>query len=356
MLEYYSIIIVIGVCSMLIMLAVLFLDETLPKVNARWFIIVFITLICASITEWIVIYLEYINSNLILLNTIAMATVFFVTTSIPVLFAWAVDEVKSTKFRVIIFTALFFNFMLPFSTFYTNAIFYYDENNVYNRGNYFILYIFAMLFSFFILFVNTYKISRKFQNRNNYILGIILALIFSSIYIHFSFGYIYIMWIGASIAFSMLYIYYSSLVNQTDVLTTLLNRRCYENKLYDLKTDATILMLDVNYFKMINDVHGHSFGDYCLSEIGKTIKSVYGKYGLCYRVGGDEFCVVLIDKTIHIDILNKTFQEQLSNIHSEIPLPTVSIGYSYFYYGISSIHEILDNADKMMYENKRKYK
>ena len=44
---------------------------------------------------------------------------------------------------------------------------------------------------------------------------------------------------------------------------------------------------------MINDEHGHIAGDKALIKIAKTIYKAMGKYGYCYRIGGDEFCVIL---------------------------------------------------------------
>ena len=52
-------------------------------------------------------------------------------------------------------------------------------------------------------------------------------------------------------------------------------------------------MIDANDFKLINDTYGHQCGDWALAKISEAILNVYSKVGFCYRIGGDEFCVIL---------------------------------------------------------------
>ena len=54
-----------------------------------------------------------------------------------------------------------------------------------------------------------------------------------------------------------------------------------------------LIVFDVDDFKHVNDVYGHVKGDLCLSVIANCIKGAYAQYGYCYRIGGDEFCVLL---------------------------------------------------------------
>lgn len=120
---------------------------------------------------------------------------------------------------------------------------------------------------------------------------------------------------------------------------------------YMILKPAKIIIFDVNNFKTINDTYGHSFGDYCLKEIGYAIKKTYGNYGLCYRIGGDEFSVILLKNLNNIEKLNKNFNQLL--IHNkEKNLPSVSIGYSHYEAGVSSIQKVIENADDMMYKTK----
>ncbi len=75
--------------------------------------------------------------------------------------------------------------------------------------------------------------------------------------------------------------------------TRLLNRRCIKRNTENMKSPACVLFFDVNNFKSINDTFGHSEGDNCLSAVASKIMSVYGRFGYCYRIGRDEFCVMI---------------------------------------------------------------
>ena len=54
-----------------------------------------------------------------------------------------------------------------------------------------------------------------------------------------------------------------------------------------------MVVFDVDDFKQINDRYGHIQGDLCLAGIAECIKNSYANFGYCYRIGGDEFCVLL---------------------------------------------------------------
>lgn len=85
-----------------------------------------------------------------------------------------------------------------------------------------------------------------------------------------------------------------------DVMTGLANRSQFQSKLSDLcacntdrNTGGTLLLVDLDGFKDVNDTFGHSSGDECLKEVALRLASVCGKAELVARVGGDEFAVLL---------------------------------------------------------------
>ena len=76
--------------------------------------------------------------------------------------------------------------------------------------------------------------------------------------------------------------------------------------------EVTVLMLDLNDFKLINDTRGHEEGDRVLQEIGKLLSDTFGKEH-CYRYGGDEFLVVVPD------ISSSEFNEKLEILKQNKP-------------------------------------
>ena len=86
-----------------------------------------------------------------------------------------------------------------------------------------------------------------------------------------------------------------------DMLSGLANRRGFQSRLdfewmkaqqYD--SELSLLMIDVDHFKLFNDTYGHPEGDACLSRLGETLSAVAGEtMGFAGRYGGEEFCLLL---------------------------------------------------------------
>lgn len=148
-----------------------------------------------------------------------------------------------------------------------------------------------------------------------------------------------------------------------DELTHVNNRKWLnDNKLKEdtrlLKEDGVLAMIDLNYFKLINDTHGHLIGDKILIFIANELK----KTGFdVVRFGGDEF-IVLFPKTISeenaFDILNKLREIILhKKFKSKTTLfrTSFSIGVSE-YSANDELSSAIELADKNMYADKQKIK
>src|SRR4030066_1434790 len=139
----------------------------------------------------------------------------------------------------------------------------------------------------------------------------------------------------------------------TDSLTELFNRRNFET-IIEKEFSRTIrnqpptscLMIDIDYFKKINDEYGHHSGDMVLREVAKIIKSSVREIDTIARWGGEEF-IVLLPETKQEDALQsaKRILEAISN-HQFSGIPgkiTVSIG-------LASVPEAsIDTADQMIH-------
>ncbi|MDD6351039.1 MAG: GGDEF domain-containing protein [Lachnospiraceae bacterium] len=134
----------------------------------------------------------------------------------------------------------------------------------------------------------------------------------------------------------------------------LLNRRCYETNTRNIGSRAAILFFDVNKFKQVNDSYGHNVGDICLKNIAACLRASYGKFGTCYRIGGDEFCVILEDGLDKLDELNASFRNSIEKIRAEDHrMPNVALGYAFYDSAASHIQKVIEEADRKMYQNKR---
>jgi len=91
----------------------------------------------------------------------------------------------------------------------------------------------------------------------------------------------------------------------TDVLTKTYNRQYYNEKVSELiflhkryKTPCSVIMYDIDNFKHINDTYGHVMGDKVLIEMSKLIKALLRSSDYLFRVGGEEFIVLLLETTV----------------------------------------------------------
>lgn len=91
-------------------------------------------------------------------------------------------------------------------------------------------------------------------------------------------------------------------LSMKDQLTKIYNRAGFQMKMEEMLTKAKsgqtafgLCMIDVDDFKDINDTHGHLYGDECLCNVAKTIRSCFGKNAEICRYGGDEFVVLSLD-------------------------------------------------------------
>lgn len=121
-----------------------------------------------------------------------------------------------------------------------------------------------------------------------------------------------------------------------DALTGIANRRKFDNFLLekwliltDIQEPISLILLDLDFFKLYNDRYGHQEGDYCLMQIAKTIEmSVYNKSYLVARYGGEEFAVVLpqcdakiareIAEKIRVDIERAAIPHEDSKIAAHV--------------------------------------
>ena len=148
----------------------------------------------------------------------------------------------------------------------------------------------------------------------------------------------------------------------TDNLTGIRNRRCFEEdteKLVDEKVNFTVIAVDMNNLKKINDELGHKFGDEALIKVANGLKK-FEKYGeKCYRMGGDEFEVLCTH--LGSEKIEEVFQE----INAELgkteffPGMPLTVAYGYFRFSATTdkeINKVLAQADKKMYEKKMQMK
>jgi two-component system, cell cycle response regulator len=152
----------------------------------------------------------------------------------------------------------------------------------------------------------------------------------------------------------------------TDPLTGLYNRRYLETHLSHLIEHyvnrgkaLSVISVDVDFFKAINDTHGHDAGDKVLQELSIRLKANTRSVDLCCRVGGEEFIMVLpntatelssrIAERLRRAVASKSFDCGLPQL---VPV-TVSVGVATLQGAEDSLERLLKRADQALYAAKR---
>lgn len=147
-----------------------------------------------------------------------------------------------------------------------------------------------------------------------------------------------------------------------DSLTNLKNRAAFEiegNRRLDREDEnMSLMMIDIDNFKQVNDQLGHSTGDRLLVDIAKLIQKHIQAFGVVARVGGDEFVVICSDKNKEeMAILAGTLLQELNiayaslNEHHSLGV-SISIGIAYATKG-KELKELYDRADQALYQAKK---
>jgi two-component system cell cycle response regulator len=153
----------------------------------------------------------------------------------------------------------------------------------------------------------------------------------------------------------------------TDALTGLHNRRYMESHLSTLVEQAasrgkplTVLVLDIDYFKSVNDTHGHDAGDEVLREFSQRLKKSIRGIDLACRYGGEEFVVVMPETDMAVATM---VAERLRRRIASEPFPisqganavevTISIGLAARHSASDNAANILKRADQALYRAKR---
>lgn len=149
-----------------------------------------------------------------------------------------------------------------------------------------------------------------------------------------------------------------------DGLTGLYNRRQFEigleqeyNRTKRHPSDFSLAILDIDFFKKVNDTYGHQYGDYVLKTVADLMKQSFRKTDLLYRYGGEELVMIMPETNIEgaiipVQRLRRMVEEYDFNYNNVKAKVTVSIGLTMNYQTLNSAADILKSADEALYRAK----
>lgn len=158
--------------------------------------------------------------------------------------------------------------------------------------------------------------------------------------------------------------YYEKLA-YIDTLTNGQNRNAYMDRIFKLtkeekhKNRICYALFDMNNLKVINDTYGHATGDDAIQRTYRCLVKAFGRKGDCYRIGGDEFAVIMEScKEEDFETANKVLEHEIELNNREVDYQLSIAGG----YALSepeqelSFEMLMKQADQMLYRNKHKMK
>ena len=149
-----------------------------------------------------------------------------------------------------------------------------------------------------------------------------------------------------------------------DGLTGLYNRRQFEisleqeyNRTKRHPSDFSLAILDIDFFKKVNDTYGHQYGDYVLKTVSDLMKSAFRKTDWLYRYGGEELVMIMPETNIEgaiipVQRLRRMVEEYDFEYNGVKAKVTVSMGLTMNFQDFKTAAEMLKSADEALYKAK----
>ncbi len=256
--------------------------------------------------------------------------------------------------------------VLSFLSMFNGTLFFIDANNIYHRGELFLL---MAAVSYAYLLYTLFKIMAMHDRiqKNDFIPILIFALPpFVGGIVQILYYGVSAIWVCTTISILIVFINIQNHQMYTDYLTGLFNRRQLDNHLTAIslsnKKKGLLggLMIDLNDFKMINDKYGHDVGDQALKDTADILKNTFRKRDFIARYGGDEFMVVM-EIEHRRDLINAVnrLRENIAAFNEKSTAPyaiSLSIGYDCLdCRSNTTIEEFGKHIDILMYRDKQSY-
>lgn len=276
---------------------------------------------------------------------------------IPFFMLYPIAE-KNKAFSRILAALEIAELIFVISSVHTGLLFSIDAFGRYTRGPlYEVSFIWGAILYFIWGFL-TFREYRKVELSDKLRLAAVFVLELAGIVLQWLDGRYKLVYIGAAF---VLFVYYAFIIEtdgKYDRMTGCFSSVHYLNssELLESNTDSSILVADINGLKYTNDTQGHGIGNVLICAVARGLEDAVGDCGKVYRVGGDEFVVVINSRDSLLvsdieEIAEKSFRDSEKKEGIEI---SASFGVAIREDG-ESFSDALKRADEEMYKQKRNY-
>lgn len=347
-----------------VLLIIIYIKKDIYDFSGRIFKYMIMLNIFLSVAEASTLLVDGVDNYLArIIHYSLMFSVFLLTPIIGFLWAIYLDyKIFKTKDRIkhyfVYLIPFIIGFILLIVNFFVPVLFSISADNIYTREP-MIMVNFSMLFM--LLAYITYLVIANRRRVDEYLItGALVFMIFPAVG-----GIIQMSFYGVATIYSMFsmgifstYIALETIGSSRDNLTGLFTRvksSEYINELIHKQSDFGVIMIDIDDFKRLNDLHGHNEGDKFLKVFGGVLTRVFTKEAIISRFGGDEFIIVKNKfKSEDLEFYKKSIYREFKNIPNELyDNFKFSIGCSVFSGdSLKTEEELIVEADNNMYINK----
>ncbi len=244
--------------------------------------------------------------------------------------------------------------------FFTPILFHVDvQTNIYERG-----YLFGIRYVLIIaVYIHVVYMVLKNKSRKNskIVTGVLLFLLFPIIgsIVQVFYQRLYFQYSGLAMGLLVVFVFLETTSGNKDYLTNLYTRRVLDEYLDNLivnKKEFTMVMIDIDNFKQINDTYGHQNGDEVLVEFSSLLlEAKMDKQSIVTRLGGDEFlCILLNEDHEYAQVYIKRIKILMSENMTLSSYPKLDFSYGAYPYDHKlSTDLLLRQVDQLMYEDKK---
>lgn len=305
-----------------------------------------------------------------LINHISNFLIFLLNPVLPSLWLLYVynqiffNDEKTKKMLLPLVVVFALNTVMVVANQFYGFLYFIDSSNIYYRGS---LYIISFFITFFLLAI-TYALliihSKKIDTRYYFALMFFaVPPIIGTVMQIFIYGIPFAL-NGAVFSLLIVLLYIQDDGMNTDFLTGIANRKRFEDILSSRVDNChengsfSLILLDLDNFKKINDSHGHEMGDNVLKAFTKMLALCVRSNDFIARFGGDEFCIVTdISKSRDLESAINRIQHCTDEFNKTHDFPfEISFSIGSAIYECSSLmtsEEFLKQVDLLMYENKK---
>lgn len=309
------------------------------------------------------------NANI----TVAIMAVYYITLNMAIR-SWLIyytysvnlpEKRRRNTVRLINLGTAVFVF-LNATTEYTHFLYYSNGNQTLKASTFYIQWIYLFGIQLFITaayYIYAHSSLTRAERKMAYLIGSYPIVLVITLLVRHTIGNFPFMAMSNTLAILVIYIGYLDNVISIDPLTDINNRSSmyeYIQKKIDEKPEnLSLIMIDINEFKNINDKFGHIEGDKALKIVAGTMKKIVlenYRSGFLGRFGGDEFIAVIENDKEKAGILAERIRSSIqkasidNNLKYDISL---SIGITQLNESIGNAENLISAADEEMYKNKK---